>query len=103
MPLWDPAGAIRLFGLSERIATTQAAQLTFMIYSSRATIIGMAMWISYLRGQLRTVDTLMALIFYGAAVDAYACWLEGEIGSAWFRGLTGVVVGGWGLLGVTAG
>jgi hypothetical protein len=103
MPLWNPAGAIRTFGLPERIATAQPAQLTFMIYSSRATVIGVAMWISYLRGHLRVVDTLMALLLYGCAVDAYACWLEGEIGRTWFRGLLGVFVGGWGLLGITAG
>jgi hypothetical protein len=102
MPFWDPAGAIRLFGLSERIAVAQPAQLSFMIYSSRATTIGAAMWIFYLRGNLKAVDTLMALLFYASQVDAYACWLEGEIGSAWFRGLTGLFVGGWGFLGVTA-
>jgi hypothetical protein len=103
MPFWTPAGAIRTFGLPERIATAQPAQLTFIMYSSRATTIGVAMWIFYLRGHLRAVDTFMALLLYGCAVDAYACWLEGEIGRAWFRGLLGLFVGGWGLLGLTAG
>lgn len=103
MPLWNAENAIRTFGLPERIATAQPAQLTFMMYSSRATVIGTAMWISYLRGNLRTVDTLMALLLYGGAVDAYACWLAGETGKAWFRGLLGAFVGGWELLGLTAG
>jgi hypothetical protein len=103
MPFWNPTNAIRAFGLSDRIATAQPAHLGFMVYGSRATIIGTAMWISYLRGNLGTVDTLMALNFYGSAVDAYVCWLEGETGKAWFRGLLAVVVGGWGLLGITAG
>ena len=103
MPFWNPADAIRAFGLPERIAIAQPAQLSFMIYGSRATIIGGAMWIFYLRGHLRSVDTLMALNLYGCAVDAYVSWLEGEFGKAWFRGLLGVFVGGWGLLGLTAG
>jgi hypothetical protein len=102
-PFWDPAGAIRAFGLPERIATARPAQLGFMIYGSRATIIGVAMWISYLRRDPQTVDTLMMLNLYGCAVDAYVSWSEGEIGKAWFRGLLGVFVGGWGLLGLTAG
>ncbi|RFU27840.1 hypothetical protein B7463_g8495, partial [Scytalidium lignicola] len=101
-PFWNPAAAIRAFGLPERIATAQPAQLSFMIYGSRATIIGAAMWISYLRGNLRTVDTLMMLNLYGCAVDAYVSWLEGEIGKAWFRGLLAVFVGGWGFLGLTS-
>jgi len=60
------------------------------------------MWISYLRGHYRTVDTLMALNSYGSATDGYVCWLEGEIGKAWFRGLLALFLG-WGLLGVTTG
>jgi hypothetical protein len=103
MPLWDPAAAIRTFGLPERMATAYPAQVSFMIYGSRATIIGVAMWISYLRSHYRTVDTLMALNFYGSATDAYVCWLEGEVGKAWFRGLLALFLGGWGLLGVTTG
>lgn len=103
MPFWDGAAAIRAFGLPERIATARPAQLGFMVYGSRASIIGTAVWISYLRGHLETVDTLLALCFYGSSVDAYVCWLEGETRKTWFRGLLAVVVGGWGLLGVTAG
>lgn len=102
-PFLDPTGAIRAFGLPDRIATARPAHLGFMVYGSRATIIGVAMWISYLKGRLRTVDTLMALNFYGCAVDAYVSWLEGETGKAWFRGLLGIFVGSWGLWGVTAG
>lgn len=45
------------------------------------------MWISYLRRDAQTVDTLMMLNLYGCAVDAYVSSLEGEIGKAWFRGL----------------
>ncbi|RDW57624.1 hypothetical protein BP6252_13706 [Coleophoma cylindrospora] len=103
MPFWNPAEGIRAFGLPERIATAQPAHLGFMVYGARATIIGVAMWIFYLRRQLRSVDTLMALNAYGCAVDGYVSWLEGETGKAWLRGLLAVFVGGWGFLGLTAG
>lgn len=102
-PFWNPEAAIRGFGLPDRIATAHPAHLGFMVYGSRATIIGTGMWIFYLRGHLRSVDTLMALNFYGCAVDGYVSWLEGEYGKAWFRGFLAVFVGGWGLLGLTAG
>lgn len=45
----------------------------------------------------------MSLLLYGCTADAYVCWLEGETGKACFRGVLGVLVGGWGLLGITAG
>jgi hypothetical protein len=103
MPLFNPENGIRTFGLPERIATSREAQVAFTLFGSCETMIGAAMWIFYLRGQLGAVDTLMAVLFYGGAVDAYALWKQGEVEKAWFRGLLGVFVGGWGLLGLTAG
>ncbi|KAH8598313.1 hypothetical protein B0O99DRAFT_506524 [Bisporella sp. PMI_857] len=103
MPFWNPARAIGEFGLPPRIQSSQPAQQTFTIYAARSSIIGAAIWISYFRGRFRTVDLLMALNAYGAAVDAYICFTEGEVGRAWFRGLMGVFVGAWGLLGITSG
>jgi hypothetical protein len=103
MPFWDPTRAMRTFGLPERIVMAKPAQVVFPIYSARATIIGTAMWISYLRGHLQTVDMLMGLNFYGAFVDAYISWREGKVGNAWFRGSVGVFIGVWGLLNLTAG
>ncbi|KAH8812572.1 hypothetical protein F5884DRAFT_313054 [Xylogone sp. PMI_703] len=102
-PFWNPTNAVRAFGLPDRIATSRAAHLGFMVYGARATIIGVAMWISFFRGEYGVVDTLMALNLYGCAVDAYVSWVEGQNEKAWFRGLLGVFVGGWGLLGLTAG
>lgn len=103
MPFWNPENAIRGWGLPERIATVQPVQLTFLLFGSRETMIGAVMWIAYLRGHLRTVDTMMAALLYVEAADAYVCWKAGEVGKAWFRGLLGTLVGGWGLLGLTAG
>jgi hypothetical protein len=102
MPFWDPEGAIRLFGLPERIATSQPAQACFTLYGARATCLGMAIWIFYLQGKLKSADTILALQGYVAAVDAYICWQEGVPKKAIFRALVGVIVGGWGALGLTS-
>lgn len=103
MPLWNPAGAIRAFGLSERFATSAEAQACFTVYGSRMTMIGVAMWIFYLRGDFEAVNTILALVGgYCSAVDAYICWREGIPGKAVFRGTAGLLVGGWGMLGLMA-
>ena len=102
MPLWNPEGAIRLFGLPERIATSQPAQACFTLYGSRATCLGMAIWIFYLQGKLKAADTILALQGYAVAVDAYICWREGVPKKAIARALIGVVVAGWGALGLTS-
>ncbi len=60
------------------------------------------MWIFYLQGKFAAVDTVLSLLLYVGAVDAYVCWLEGMPGKAVFRGVSGLVIGGWGFLGLTA-
>ncbi|KAJ9133677.1 hypothetical protein NKR23_g10548 [Pleurostoma richardsiae] len=101
-PFFNPAGAIRAYGLPEHIAASPAAQVCIAIYGSRDTVLGLATWVFYLRGQLRAVDTIMALLLYTGAVDAYICWKQGQVGTAWFRGLIGTFFGIWGLMGLTA-
>lgn len=63
---------------------------------------GVSMWIFYLRGELKTLDTLMALLFWAGVSDGYLCWKEGVPGKALFRFFSGLVVGGWGFLGLTS-
>ena len=103
LPLRDPKGAIHMFGLPDRIASSQPAQACFILYGARATCLGAAIWIFYLQGKLQAVDTILALQGYVGAVDAYVCWKEGVPKKAVGRALIGLVVAGWGLLGLTAG
>lgn len=103
LPLWNPERAIRMFGFPERIATSQPAQACFAVYGARATCLGMAIWVFYLQGKLQAVDTILALQSYVMAVDTYVCWKEGVPKKAVFRAVTGILVGGWGLLGLTSG
>ena len=57
----------------------------------------------YLQGKLATVDTILALLGYVDAVNGYVCWQEGVPGKATFRAMVGVIIGGWGALGLAAG
>ena len=102
MPFWNPDGAIREFGLPERIAVSPPAHACFIISGARISALGMALWVFYLQDKLAAVDTVLALLFYVGAVDGYVCWREGESGKAVFRFLSGVVIGGWGALSLTA-
>ncbi|KAJ7148811.1 hypothetical protein C8R43DRAFT_1129033 [Mycena crocata] len=102
MPFWNPIGAIREFGLPEHIATSQPAHTSFIVSGARTSALGMAIWIFYLQGKLAAVDTILATMLYVGAVDGYVSWQEGVIGNALFRTASGVLIGGWGLLGLTA-
>ena len=66
------------------------------------TAFGMAIWIFYLQRKLKAVDTVLSLMLYVAAVDGWVCWKEGVPGQGVFRFCAGLVVGGWGLLGLTS-
>ena len=100
-PFWDPVWAIREFGLPQRIAVSQPAHQAFVINGSRSTIIGVIIWVLYLQDNLGAVDMIMSLMIYAGAVDCYICWQEGVKGMGIFRGMSGLVIGGWGLLGLS--
>jgi hypothetical protein len=64
---------------------------------------GATVWLLYVKGQLKAVDTTLSLLLYAGIVDSYVCWSQGEIGKAWFRGLLNSFFGVWGLMGWTTG
>lgn len=98
---WDPAGSILEFGLPERIALSQPAQQSFVISGARVSALGAATWIFYLQNNLAAVDIIMSLMLWLGAVDGYVCWQEGTHGQAVFRATSGLVIGIWGLLGLS--
>ncbi|KAH8647638.1 hypothetical protein BX600DRAFT_475667 [Xylariales sp. PMI_506] len=102
-PLWNPANAIMVWGLPQRIADSPPAQTCFILFSSRAVMFGLTLGTLYCRGQLDAVDTTLATLLYAAPIDAYLLWSQGEVGKAWFRGTLDLVFGIWGLLGLTTG
>jgi hypothetical protein len=102
MPLWTPDAAIRAFGLPDRIATSKPAQACFVLYGARSACLGLAVWVFVLQNQFAAADTILALQGYVAAVDAYVCWREGVPQKAVARIVFGVLVAGWGALGLTS-
>ncbi|CAG9952196.1 unnamed protein product [Clonostachys rosea f. rosea IK726] len=103
LPLWNPARAIREYGLPERVAESPTAHSPFAAYGSRTTIIGVVMWTLYIRREYRSLDTVMSLLLFAGGVDGYLCWKEGVPGRGWFRFLSSVVFSVWGLAGLTGG
>ena len=101
MPFWNPAGAIREFGLPERFAISQPVQQSFVISGARVSVLGAATWIFYLQGNLAAVDTIMSLMLWVGAVDGYVCWREGVPSKALMRAASGLIIGGWGMLGLS--
>ncbi|TVY37082.1 hypothetical protein LSUB1_G006443 [Lachnellula subtilissima] len=103
MALWDPEGAIRLFGLPERIAISQPAHPIQALGSARISALGMAIWGLYLTRQYRAVDVVLASMSWIAVVDGLVCYQEGAYRTAVWRAISTGVLGVWGLCGMTAG
>lgn len=101
-PLVNPAAAIRSFGLPDRIALSQPAQACFTLYGVRASAFGAAIWMFWLKGQFAAVDIMMLLQGYAGMVDGWVCCREGWTGKGVFGVGVRLVVGIWGLLGLTA-
>lgn len=106
LPLLGPshaASAIALYGLPARIASSLEAQTVMAIYGAKCVGLGLGTWVLYWQGDLHAVDTLTAVSGLTALLDGWACWREGVLGTAVFRITTGILVGGWGVLGITEG
>lgn len=101
IPFWDPVGAMRMYGFPERINQVHEAQVCFTIYASRMTAFGMAIYVFYFQRKFAAMDTILALMPYVATVDAYVALQEGDYGRAVLRFVSGLVIGGWGALGLT--
>jgi hypothetical protein len=103
VPIFNAEAAIREMGLPPRISKSKEAQAMMILGMGRTTTIGLALWTFYLKSKFEEVDTLLLILgAYLGAIDAYICWKEGVPGKAWFRGLSGLVIAGWGWCGMTA-
>ncbi|KAH9232044.1 hypothetical protein K456DRAFT_54530 [Colletotrichum gloeosporioides 23] len=102
VPFFAEDAGIRSFGLPERFAESSIAQACFILDGARLSVLGTVQLIMYLRGDYVAVDIILALLVYVGLVDGYVCWREGEMGSAVFRAMSGVVIGTWGALGLTS-
>lgn len=102
-PLVDAKGSILQYGLPQHVAESPAAQSVFLSGSIRTSAFGALIWIFYLQGKLKEVDTvnLVVGIWLGFA-DSYVCWLEGVPGQAAFKATAGLLIAGWGAAGMTS-
>ncbi|KAF2726865.1 hypothetical protein EJ04DRAFT_517592 [Polyplosphaeria fusca] len=98
-----PTNAIKAFGLPDRIANSKAAHPLIITQSARVSATGMALWALYLGNHFEAMDIVLASMALMGLVDGYVCVQEGVPGKAVFRASTGVLVGVWGFLGMTAG
>ncbi|KAF2818528.1 hypothetical protein CC86DRAFT_156590 [Ophiobolus disseminans] len=98
-----PEEAILTYGLSKKIASSQAAWPLIKIEGSRITTIGLAIWGIYLGGHLEAMDTLLACIGWMAVIDGVVCAKDGAAGSARMRASYQGVVALWGWFGMTSG
>lgn len=97
-----PYAIQELFGLPERIAKSPHAQSPFVLMTARIQAIGIMLWVFYLKGEFGAVDTVMGVLgTWVTMFDVWVCWREGVKGKALFRGISGGLVGIWGLLGLT--
>jgi hypothetical protein len=73
-----------------------------MASSGHATALGLALTMFYAQGKQVDFDTILPLLCYVGLVNGYVCWREGVPGRGVFRAISGVVIGAWGLFGLTS-
>lgn len=97
--------ALHEFGFPPTIATSAAAAPVIIVGQARLSVIGLALFVFYARGQLEVVDTILAILgFYAGLVDSWTVWRTGSPPSwALFRLVSSWMVGVWGVVGGTAG
>ena len=101
MPFFNPERSIIAFGLPAHIATSKPAQKVMILNSARTTATGIALMALYASEKLAAMDIVFASMGYLGIVDGYVCWKEG--GNVGVRASSGLLMGLWGVLGLTAG
>lgn len=98
-----PYAIHEMFRLPKRIADSPTAHSPFIFMTARIHAIAFMMDAFYLQGNHAAVDTVMFILgTWIIAVDVWICLREGVNGTAVFRGVSGGLVGLWGLYGMKA-
>ncbi|KAG9236593.1 hypothetical protein BJ875DRAFT_541191 [Amylocarpus encephaloides] len=103
IPFFNGRSAMSEYGLPPHIAYSPEAAVAFQVYGSRCVAIGVALFGLYASGNYRGIDALMGCIGLTGFFDGYICWTQGVLKTAAFRVTCGMLVGAWGLLGLTVG
>lgn len=105
-PLWSKEAcqaAMRDFGLPPHVRDSSPAQSVMVVYSSRMTVMGLALYLFHYRKMYAAVDVILLCLGWAGAVDGYICWKEGAPNTALFRFCAGIAVATLGAFNVTAG
>ncbi|KAK4452217.1 hypothetical protein QBC34DRAFT_294123 [Podospora aff. communis PSN243] len=99
---FNTSSAMLEFGLPPRVANSREGQTAFVVGSARTTVIGLVMWMLYLQGKYAELDGVMVVLgLVLGAVDCWVCVREGVGRWGVFRGVSGILVAGWGVGGFT--
>ena len=102
VPYFNPAYAIREFGLPARISDSPASHPIIMYGGARTSALGMLLFVFYSQNQLAAVDTVLTVMIYVGLADGYICWREGVPAKGVVRATAGLIIGTWGMLGLTS-
>ncbi|KAI1371381.1 hypothetical protein F4677DRAFT_435923 [Hypoxylon crocopeplum] len=102
-PIFNPKAAMLEFGFPAYIANSSPAYPVMVSQSVRTSVLGLVMLTFYSRGKLTEVDTVMAITgIYVGIMDSYVLRVDSP-GKAVFRLVSGLLIGAWGLAGLTTG
>ncbi|KAI1098280.1 hypothetical protein F4804DRAFT_132007 [Jackrogersella minutella] len=102
-PIFNAKAAMLEFGFPEYIANSSPAYPVMVSQSIRTSAMGLIMFTFYSQNKLGEVDTVMAIMgTYLGIADAYVLWVDSRE-KAVFRLVCGLLIGAWGLAGLTTG
>lgn len=105
--LWtffDPRGAMREFGLPERIASTPQAAAVMHLNNARTTTLGLCLYTLYFTGQFPACDVILVILgAYTGLVDSWVVWREGDARKAAVRLGSSALIAAAGLAEWTSG
>ncbi|KAI1390611.1 uncharacterized protein F4822DRAFT_393710 [Hypoxylon trugodes] len=102
-PLFNAKAAMLEFGFPTHIANSPPTYPVMITQSIRTSALGLIMLTFYSQQKLAEVDTVMAIMgTYLGVADSYALWADSR-GKAVFQLISGLLIGAWGLAGLTKG
>ncbi|KAI1411795.1 hypothetical protein F5Y13DRAFT_51246 [Hypoxylon sp. FL1857] len=102
-PIFDAKAAMLEFGFPEYIANSPLTYPVMVSQSIRTSTLGLIMLIFYSQNKLAEVDTIMAVMgTYIGVMDGYVLSVDSPT-KAVFRVVSGLLIGAWGLAGLTRG
>ncbi len=101
--LFNSHWCISEYDLSERIASSPAAQTIMIVSGARTSTIGIALFVFHILRKYKEFDILLAILgAYVRLIDGYVAWIEGLPRKTAFRLTAGLLIAAWGGFGMHA-